>query len=344
MIAPIFHAWERRLATIDQNRHIRPFEWGLDWLGLDDIDATANGRRTDPSAAFASYVGDVMRDTDAFFTPAPYTDFKLTGDRLEFESALRTPHPENNAVSSRVFPGRNRKPGQPRRAVLILPQWNANPTGHVGLCEGLAYFGITAVRLVLPYHEHRRPADLARSEYIVGTNVGRTLQANRQAVLDARRALDWLQAEGYERIGIMGTSLGSCLAMLTMCHDTRVQTGAFNHVSPYFADVVWNGLSTEHVRAGLEGNITLDDLRQAWMPISPWPFIERVKSRKILLITARYDLTFPVNLSRSFLKEFKHRGVPFQGAVLPCGHYTTGKTPFKYIDGYWLISHFLRHL
>ena len=80
------------------------------------------------------------------------------------------------------------------------------------------------------------------------------------------------------------------------------------------------------------------------MPISPWPFIERVKTRKILLIYARYDLTFPVDLSRSFLKEFDRRGVPHRTAVLPCGHYTTGKTPFKYIDGYWLISHLLRHL
>jgi len=337
VIAPVFHAWERRLAIIDQNRHIRPFEWGLDWLELDPNTA-------DPNAAVETYVRDVMRDTDAFFQPPPYRDFTLTGDRLEFQSASLTPYPENNTVSLRVFPGRNRKPGQPKRAVLILPQWNANAGGHVGLCEALAYFGITAIRLVLPYHEHRRPADLKRSEYIVGTNVGRTLQANRQAVLDARRAIDWLEAQGYDRIGIMGTSLGSCLAMLTMCHDARVRTGAFNHVSPYFADVVWNGLSTEHVRAGLDGHITLEQLRHAWMPISPWPFIERVKTRKILLIYARYDLTFPVDLSRSFLKEFDRRGVPHRTAVLPCGHYTTGKTPFKYIDGYWLISHLLRHL
>ena len=337
MIAPIFHAWERRLATVDQNRHIRPFEWGLDWLDLDPDSP-------DPAAAVAAYVGNAMRDTEAFFKPAPLTDFSFKNNRLEFTSPLESPYPGNNTVSLRLFPARNQKPGQPRRAVLILPQWNAKADGHVGLCEGLARFGITALRLVLPYHEHRRPPDLARSEYIVGTNVGRTLHANRQAVLDARRALDWLEREGYERIGIMGTSLGSCLAMLTMCHDARVKTGAFNHVSPYFADVVWHGLSTEHVRAGLEGHITLEELRQAWMPISPWPFIERVKTRKILLIWARYDLTFPVDLSRGFLKEFDRRGVPHRAAVLPCGHYTTGKTPFKYIDGYWLISHFVRHL
>jgi dienelactone hydrolase len=41
------------------------------------------------------------------------------------------------------------------------------------------------------------------------------VQVCRQAVLDARRAIAWLAAQGYERIGILGTSLGSCSALLT---------------------------------------------------------------------------------------------------------------------------------
>ena len=154
---------------------------------------------------------------------------------------------------------------------------------------------------MLPYHENRRPPDLERADYIVSSNLGRTLHANRQAVLDAKRAVDWLEEQGHERIGIIGTSLGSCLSMLAMSHDPRIKAGAFNHVSPYFADVVWRGLSTRHVREGLEGAITLEALRNYWMPISPWPFIDRVKTRDLLLVYARYDLTFPVDLSRMFL-------------------------------------------
>ena len=33
-----------------------------------------------------------------------------------------------------------------------------------------------------------------------------------------------------------------------------------------------------HVRAGLEQGTTLDQLRELWMPISPWPFIDRRSS------------------------------------------------------------------
>jgi hypothetical protein len=163
-------------------------------------------------------------------------------------------------------------------------------------------------------------------------------------VLDARRAIDWLASEGYQRIGIMGTSLGSCLSMLTMAHDRRLRAGAFNHVSPYFADVVWRGLSTRHVRAGLEGHITLDDLRACWMPISPWPFIARLRGREALLVYARYDFTFPVDLSRQFIAEFARQNVRHHTAVLPCGHYSTGKAPFKYLDGYALTKFFVKKL
>ena len=336
MIARAFHAWERRLASVDNNRIVRPFEWGLEWAGLPSDAA-------DPAAALARHAAEVMRDTDAFFTAPASPGYAYRDGVLEFPSALETPYAENNRVTVRVFPARERA-GQPKRAVLILPQWNADPGGHVGLCEGLARFGITALRLVLPYHEHRRPPEIPRADYIVSSNVGRTLHANRQAVLDAKRAIDWLESQGYDRIGIMGTSLGSCLSMLTMTHDARIRAGAFNHVSPYFADVVWRGLSTRHVREGFEGTVSLEALRDYWMPISPWPFIDRVRPRKTLLIYARYDLTFPVDLSKMLLDEFTRRGVPYDTAILPCGHYTTGKTPFKFLDGYHLVKFFLKNL
>ena len=149
----------------------------------------------------------------------------------------------------------------------------------------------------------------------------RTLEVCRQAVLDARRAIQWLAREGYERIGILGTSLGSCLSMLTTCHEPLVSAQALNHISPYFADVVWRGLSTRHVRAGLNGHITLDDLpRGLWMPISPQFHLDRLAGRdvKTLLVYARYDLTFPVDLVTQSGRRVQGeaRSLPAQRAAL----------------------------
>jgi hypothetical protein len=177
------------------------------------------------------------------------------------------------------------------------------------------------------------PPELTRADFIVSANIGRTAQVCRQAVLDARRAIHWLHAEGYESIGILGTSLGSCLSMLTTAHEPLINAAALNHISPYFADVVWNGLSTKHVRATLEGSVTLDELRRMWLPISPLPFLEQVRGRAILLVYALYDLTFPVELSRQLVNAFRDHDVPHRLAVLPCGHYSTGKLPFNWIDG-----------
>lgn len=336
MIGSLFNRWERQLASVDTNRIVRPFEWGLDWIDLPPTDV--------PLPALKQWAGDTVRQSSAFFASRPVESYDLEDGVLRFPSALETPWEVNNTVVARVFRPEKPQPGAPRRAVVVLPQWNADAQGHVGLCQLFARFGLTAVRLSLPYHDQRRPAELSRAEFIVSSNIGRTLHANRQAVLDARGVVDWLAHQGFERIGIMGTSLGSCLAMLTMAHEPRIIAGAFNHVSPYFADVVWRGLSTRHVRAGLEGHITNDDLRDVWMPISPWPFIPRVRDRKVLLIYARYDQTFPVDLSRRFIAEFERQGLSHELGVLPCGHYTTGKAPFKFLDGYYLTKFLVKNL
>src|SRR5262249_50278924 len=154
--------------------------------------------------------------------------------------------------------------------------------------------GITALRLSLPYHHYRKPAELERAEYLVSSNIGRTLTAIRQAVCDSRRAADWLFARGYRRVGVVGTSVGSCIGFLAFAHDERFSTGAFIHVSSFFADVVWNGLSTKHVRRALETAVGLNELRFLWSPISPHPFIRRLvgTTRQTLMLSGRYDTTF----------------------------------------------------
>jgi len=313
VIARVFHSWERRLASTSTDRIARPFEWGADWLAdqpLPDVE--------------------------------PASDYSLHGDVLSFTSAVHTPHRENNVVRARYFP--ERSPKGRTRAVLVLPQWNSDAEGHVGLCRLLNRFGLSALRLSLPYHDARMPPELTRADYIVSSNVGRTAQVCRQAVKDARQAIAWLRQQGYESIGILGTSLGSCLSMLTTAHEPLIKAAALNHISPYFADVVWDGLSTMHVRRTLEGNVTLDELRHMWLPISPLPFLEKVRGREILLVYALYDLTFPVDLSRMLVGEFRRHGIDHQVAVLPCGHYSTGKSPFKWMDGLALCRFLNRSL
>ncbi len=346
MIARAFHRWERRLASSATNRQVRPFEWGLDWLAEDpvmrELSSSARGGARDPRSILQTWGERTLADSDRFYEVGLARDYVLRDDLLTFTSAIHTPHKANNLVHARYFP--DSSPRGRRRAVVVLPQWNADAEGHVGLCRLLNRFGITALRLSLPYHDARMPPELTRADYIVSANIGRTAAVCRQAVLDARQCIAWLHREGYESIGILGTSLGSCLAMLTTAHEPLVQAAALNHISPYFADVVWEGLSTLHVRQTLEGNVTLDQLRSMWLPISPFPFLDKVDGRSILLVYALYDLTFPVHLSRMLVNEFRRRQIDHRLSILPCGHYSTGVTPFKWMDGITLCRFLNRAL
>ena len=337
----MFGRWmrAREVAHIkkDNNRIVRPFAWGAEFIA-DHV----NG--DDPRLLFRAHTAQAMADSAEFYALPTIDDFYLAGDHLTWTSAVHTPSPENNIVHARLFLPKKERKKKPRAAVVVLPQWNAQPDSHVEACRIFNRLGMAALRLTLPYHQERKPADIERAEHLVSSNIGRTIQSMRQAVLDTRGAVRWLKQQGYERIGILGTSIGSCTAFLAFTHDSDINVGTFNHVSGYFADVVWQGISTQHVRAGIETHLTLAELREFWNPISPVPFIPRLlkmEPRAMRFIAAKYDLTFPVDLSRQVIDEVRRFGIDLDVVWLPCGHYTTAEMPWKAIDA-WKIATFMR--
>jgi hypothetical protein len=322
--------WERKLATRDTNRVVRPFEWGAEWLNRIDSNfpADANGNAR---GCVARFTAASVAASDRFYHYKTPDDFQLRDGRLTFTSPAPSGYPENDRVSALWFRATKDK----SRALVVLPQWNAGADGHVGLAKLLNRFGISALRMSMAYHAERMPRELQRADYHVSSNIGRTVHASRQSIIDARACFDWLNRQGYERIGILGTSLGSCVAFIAAAHDERVRTGIFNHVSMYFSDVVWTGLSTQHVRRGFGDEVSQDELRRYWSVISPASYLERMRDRNMrtLLIWARHDSSFLPVYSQQVLKSFRELGLPHEVFTLPCGHYTTGQFPFNLIDG-----------
>ena len=334
------HGRERAHHERDNNRIVRPFEWGLS-----HISDHVNG--DNPRDVLRGYSAQAMKRSDDFYRLPEIVDFHLQADQLTWTSAVNTPSPENNIARARYFPSQPEKRREPRAAIVVLPQWNAQPDSHVEACRIFNWLGISALRLTMPYHEERRPPDLERADYLVSANIGRTLQSMRQAVIDARAAVSWLKNQGYERVGILGTSIGSCTAFLAFTHDPSIDVGVFNHVSGYFADVVLEGISTQHVRAALIGQVDVDDLREFWLPVSPMPFIPRLlemQPRPMRFIAARYDLTFPAEMSRQVIAEVRRLGIDLDVVWLPCGHYTLAEMPWKAIDAWKVATFFRKHL
>ncbi|MGA3088919.1 MAG: abhydrolase domain-containing 18 [Terriglobales bacterium] len=357
--------WETRLTRVDNNRVVRSLDWGLDWTRSwpkPNGGPAASRPGGDLVEYFSRFNDQIIEDSDNFYAYQTPNDFRLErrqvqvfstrevpdprlekkvrgirADFLRFTSPVATPYPENNQVNARWFPARG------RRAVVVLPHWNSDALAYNSLCQVLNYMGIAVLRLSMPYHDIRRPAEIDRADYAVSANIGRTLDSVRQGVIDARCCLDWLQARGYNRLGIVGTSLGSCYAFIATAHDPRIQVAAFNHASTYFADVVWHGQSTRHIREGLEAAIDLNHLRQVWRAVSPMVYFDKFSRwpRRSLVIYAKYDMTFLPEFSEQVVEEFARHDLDHKVVALPCGHYTLGEAPYKYMDGWQLVS-FLR--
>jgi len=381
------YSWETRLTTRDENRVVRPLEWGFEWitpfLEANGFSAAIPGPEvlSDDAAAEAAMVRInqlLIRNSDKFFGYKRPTDFRLeerypqlypTNVRpetlakdaeiramaaagklppaqfLRFTSPERTPYPENDLANARWYPAPAHKdPARPKQAIVVMPQWNADGFAHNSLCTIFNKMGISALRLSKPYHDIRRPVELERSDYAVSSNVGRTLSACRQAVVDIRCCLDWLEEQGYEHFGVLGTSLGSCYGFLASAHDPRLRVNAFNHASTSFGDVVWAGQSTRHIRQAIEqAGLSQERLRALWAAVSPVNFYPQFAGAKangpgknVLVVYADYDLTFPREYSLQVVEAFRRHGLKFEPRVLPCGHYTTGETPYKYIDGWYM--------
>ncbi len=201
--------WETRLTSVDNNRVVRPLEWGIEWArswpcqnGFVPGDA---GGPKECEKFFRDYNQRIVAASDEFYSYRTPTDFRLErrevqvfstretpdarleakvrgthADFLRFTSPVRTPYPENNLVNARWFPARG------KRAVVLLPHWNSDAVVYTGLCRVLNLLGIAVLRLSMPYHDIRMPAETVRADYAVSDNIGRTLAACRPAVLDFR--------------------------------------------------------------------------------------------------------------------------------------------------------------
>lgn len=322
--------YEHRRWTTDDNRRVRPFEWGTEHVG-------GQVNEADPEAFFVQYSREALKNSRAWYETDAAPDYRLDSDSvLTFRSSIASPWPENNTVHAQLFPARTK-----RAAVLVLPNWNAKWQGQRGLCEWLRRLGISALKMSLPYHDRRMAKGHERADQLVGSSIGLTLQANRQAVQDAKRCLRWLEQQGYSRIGILGTSIGSSVGYITLMHDPGVHAGGFFHVSTYFADVVSGGMTTNHVWESLREYVTVDQLREYWAPVSPMPFVQlgMGANRSTFMVYGKYDPTFLPELTSQMVDALHKHGASPRTLELPCGHYSLELRPFSYIAGCRMLTY-----
>src|ERR1700687_5216218 len=136
--------WETRLTSVDNNRVVRPLEWGIEWTrhwpcrnGFLPHQTPAECERF-----LLEYNARALAASDEFFAHKTPSDFRLEkrevqvfstreipdpvlekkvartyAEFLRFTSPVNTPYPENNLANARWFPAKRK----PKSAVVLLP-------------------------------------------------------------------------------------------------------------------------------------------------------------------------------------------------------------------------------
>ncbi len=275
-----------------------------------------------------------------FFEPPDASDhsFELRDGWLTFPSDVATDVAENNIVWAKITAS-----GKRDRALVIFHHWNATRRNRQ-IAGFLSSRGITVIEIAMPYHfERSRPGSLY-ADYMISANLGRTVQALRQAVWDGRKLIRWLKCEGYQDVSVLGMSLGSWVAGLVAAHEPAVARASLFLTAGSLAEMVWTGRATRSIRKSLEPHLTLAQLQRAWAPLNLENHAGRLArpGLELHVILASRDTVVLPDLSERLLRRLETAEARVSVLRLNCGHYSLGRPPYVFGAGWSLMRFLLR--
>jgi dienelactone hydrolase len=276
-------------------------------------------------AEFCALADRAAADPTFFADPSPQDPVVDRDDGwIRFSSSVSTGLAENDLVCAKVTEARSSD-----RALLVFHHWNASSRSPK-LANFFSRRGITVVEMALPYHFERRRPSASHADHMLSPNLGRTIQSVRQAVLDGRKLIRALKNEGYQDISVLGMSLGSWVAGLIAAHDPAVRRAALLLSAGSLADMVWTGRATPHIRASLEAEVGLADLRRTWAPLNLENYADKLARTDLDLqfVFATRDTVVLPELSRQLVAKLKSAGVAPGILELNCGHYSLSLPPY----------------
>lgn len=309
---------EERLASEDDDeKSAGPFSWGEGYV---------EGCSRYSELAFIECLRDLMRAGGLFQLSSGRHDVTLSADDGFFLSPAPVGDQSVDRAHFKWMRGRSNK-----HAIVIIPHWNADPAAYGSFAEIFRAFGSSAAVLTLPYHGCRKlPCSRLANEF-VSANIGRTIAAVRQTVLDCQLLCEWIAKQDIEKVTVVGVSLGSCVAAVVAATSDVVDRAALLLTAGDFGSVVLTGRATRHIERALRGRIEPDLVRAAWESISPNTYAIELARRQIplLSVSGSRDRVVLPELTREFEAKLHDAGARLQSVRLSCGHYTLSKFPFN---------------
>ncbi len=238
----------------------------------------------------------------------------------EFPSPITSPYAVNNTVPLRVFLPNN--PSGPIPVVLVLHYLGATDLkAERALAQELNRSNIAAAVMTLPYHLTRTPPGRRSGELAIEPDPPTLVATMTQAVLDARRSLDFLESRpefDHKFVGLAGTSLGALVAAVTYAVDNRVTHPTFVLGGVNLAHVIWNSSLLVRQRDVLRRRgFTEEKLATAIQAIEPLKYLPGRKAASSFVIGGQYDTVIPGQSTRELISALGSPKVLW----LDTGHY-----------------------
>ncbi|HVK17076.1 MAG TPA: dienelactone hydrolase family protein [Fimbriiglobus sp.] len=217
---------------------------------------------------------------------------------VRFPSPVESPHAANNTVHAEYFRPKGAAGKVP--AVVVLDILQGNALVSRGAAMWLAQNGIAALAITMPYYGPRRPTE--GRHRMLTTDVEASVANVRQTVLDGRRAVAWLAARpevDADRIGVVGTSLGSFMGGLLAAAEPRVRSACLLLGGGGLVDAFYQHPKTQWLTVALLAvGVTKEKLQRQIAPVDPLTYADRLKGKKLLLIGASRDDIVPPEAMR----------------------------------------------
>jgi pimeloyl-ACP methyl ester carboxylesterase len=185
----------------------------------------ARGDRTD-SRELGRFTKIASKATPAeFFSLFQPTRVQLRKDSeypltysLRFDSQLPSGYSENDLVQGECLPSRPLH----APAVIVISGWLAGSRDYSRLANWVGLSGRNLWTMDYPYHARRKPDGTRSGELAVTSDLVRTLEAVRQAVVDVRTLIGALWELGSRDIAILGFSLGGWAGSLLGLTEPKI--------------------------------------------------------------------------------------------------------------------------
>jgi dienelactone hydrolase len=210
---------------------------------------------------------------------------------LTFPSPVTSDIPENNTVYAEYYVpyGTGKFP-----AAVVLDIMQGNQMIARGEALWLAQNGVASLVVVLPHYNQRRaPGSKVK---LVSTDIPRTMDGIRQGVLDCRVAFAWLAGRpevDADRLGMVGTSLGSFLTALTSANEPRVKNVCMVLGGGGLVDAYYDHPKAKPVTEWIDllGGKRL--VKNLIAPVDPITYAAQLKDKNLLMIAAKDDEVVP---------------------------------------------------